>query len=34
MMLWSLPAAMQGEDLSEPCSPGGLIDRVLRAAAK
>jgi uncharacterized protein (DUF608 family) len=34
MMLWSLPAAMQGQDLAGPCSSGGLVDRVLRAAAK
>jgi hypothetical protein len=34
MMLWSLPAAMQGENLAEPCAPGGLVDRALKAAAK
>jgi uncharacterized protein (DUF608 family) len=34
MMLWSLPAAMEGQDLSGPCAPGGLVDRVLKAAAK
>lgn len=32
MMLWSLPAAMQGGDLSAPLKPGGLVDRVLHAA--
>ena len=32
MMLWSLPAAMAGEDLSGPLQPGGLVDRVLKAA--
>jgi len=32
MMLWSLPAALQGTDLSGPAKRGGLVDRVLRAA--
>jgi uncharacterized protein (DUF608 family) len=32
MMLWSLPAALAGEDVSAPCRPGGLVDRVLKAA--
>ena len=31
MMLWSLPAALAGEDLSGPCRPGGLVDRMIRA---
>jgi len=34
MMLWSVPAVMAGQDLSGPCKPGGLVDRILRAAAK
>ncbi|MBI2298509.1 MAG: hypothetical protein HYU66_06070 [Armatimonadetes bacterium] len=33
MILWSLPAALAGEDVGGPCRPGGLVDRVLRAAA-
>ncbi|MGD2158194.1 MAG: GH116 family glycosyl-hydrolase [Anaerolineales bacterium] len=33
MMLWAVPAALSGEDLSAPCKPGGLVDRVLRAGA-
>jgi hypothetical protein len=33
MMLWSLPAALEGEDLAGPCRPGGLVDRVLAAAS-
>ena len=33
MMLWALPAAMEGKDLSGPCKPGGLVERVIRAAA-
>jgi uncharacterized protein (DUF608 family) len=32
LMLWSLPAAIEGKDFSAPASPGGLVDRVLRAA--
>ena len=32
MMLWSLPAALEGQDVSAPCKPGGLVDRVIRAA--
>ena len=34
MMLWSLPAALAGMDVSGPCRPGGLVDRVLAAAAR
>jgi uncharacterized protein (DUF608 family) len=30
MMLWALPAAMKGEDLSGVCKPGGLVDRVIK----
>jgi len=33
MMLWSLPAALAGEEVSAPCQPGGLVDRVLKTAA-
>src|SRR5208283_2072356 len=33
MMLWSLPAALDAVDLSVPTKPGGLVDRVKRAAA-
>jgi uncharacterized protein (DUF608 family) len=32
MMLWSLPAALAGQDLAGPCQPDGLVARVLRAA--
>lgn len=31
MMIWALPAAMAGKDMSWPCRPGGLIDRILKA---
>jgi uncharacterized protein (DUF608 family) len=34
MMLWSLPAALEGRDVGAPCKPGGLVARVLRAAGK
>ncbi len=32
MMLWSLPAAVEGKSLEAPCRPGGLVERVLKAA--
>lgn len=32
MMLWALPAAMEGVDLATPVHPGGLVDRVIKAA--
>jgi uncharacterized protein (DUF608 family) len=32
MMLWSLPAAIAGQDFGGPCKPGGLVDKILRAA--
>jgi uncharacterized protein (DUF608 family) len=32
MILWCLPAALVGKDLSEPARPGGLVDRIIRAA--
>ena len=34
MMLWSLPAALEGQDLSAPVKPGGLVDRMIAAAKK
>ncbi len=34
LMLWSLPAALEGKDLSAPCAPGGLVDRVIQMAKK
>ena len=34
MMLWSLPAAMEGKSLEHPCRPGGLVDRILKAARR
>jgi hypothetical protein len=33
MMLWAVPAAIAGQDLTGPCQPGGLVDRVIRAGA-
>ena len=32
MMLWSLPAAIAGQDFGAPVRPGGLVDRMLKAA--
>ena len=32
MMLWSLPAALEGKDFGAPIQLGGLVDRMLRAA--
>ncbi len=32
MMLWSLPAAVEGKSLEAPCRPGGLVERMLKAA--
>ena len=34
MMLWSLPAAIFGQTVDGPCKPGGLVDRIIKAAAK
>ena len=31
-ILWALPAAIYGQDLSKFCAPGGLVDRIKRAA--
>ena len=31
MMLWAVPAALAGEDLTGPCRPGGLVARVIEA---
>jgi uncharacterized protein (DUF608 family) len=33
MMLWSLPLALRAQSLHEACSPGQLIDQVIRAAS-
>ena len=32
MSFWGLPAALAGEDLSGPCKPGGLVERMIKAA--
>ncbi len=34
MMLWTVPAALQGQHLAGPCAPGGLVDRVIRAGQR
>lgn len=31
LILWSLPASINGVDLASPCKPGGLVDRVIQA---
>lgn len=33
MVLWGLPAALANQNLSGPCESGGLVERVVRAAA-
>jgi hypothetical protein len=30
LILWALPAAIDGKDLAESCAPGGLVDRVIK----
>jgi uncharacterized protein (DUF608 family) len=32
MILWAIPAALEGKEMAAPCHPGGLVDRVIRAA--
>jgi hypothetical protein len=34
MMLWSLPAALEGADLRRPCASGGVLHRVIQAGRK
>ena len=34
MVLWGLPAALAGENLSGPCQGGGLVERMLTAGTK
>ncbi len=31
MILWGVPAALEGKNLTAPCRPGGLVDRILKA---
>jgi hypothetical protein len=31
MMLWCLPAAIAGQDLTGPCKKDGLVERIIRA---
>ena len=31
LMLWALPAAIDGKSLDDPCKPGGLVDWILQA---
>lgn len=32
MILWSLPAAIEGRDVSAPTKPGALVDRIIKTA--
>jgi hypothetical protein len=32
LMLWGVPAALEGKDIAAFCAPGGLVDRILQAA--
>jgi len=34
MMLWALPAGIEGKDVASTCAPKGLIDRVITAGKK
>jgi hypothetical protein len=34
LVIWSIPAAIAGQDLTGPTRSGGLVNRVLRAAAR
>lgn len=34
MMLWAIPAALEGKDIAAACAPGSLVDRVIQAAKK
>jgi len=34
MMLWAVPAALKGQDLTGPMRSGGLVDRVLKAGKR
>ena len=34
LILWALPAALERGDLSSPCRPGGLVDRVIQAGRR
>jgi hypothetical protein len=31
MMLWAVPAALAGQDLTGPLQAGGLVERILQA---
>lgn len=33
MMLWALPAALENKDIAAFCASGGMVDRILKAAA-
>ena len=31
LILWALPAAIEGKDLAQSCAPGAQVDRVIKA---
>jgi hypothetical protein len=33
MLLWALPLALRAQSLQQACSPGQLVDQVIRAAS-
>ena len=34
LMLWAVPAALEGRDLAGACAPGSLVDRIIKAGKK
>ena len=34
LMLWAIPAALDNEDITGPCKSGGLVERIIAAAAE
>jgi hypothetical protein len=32
MMLWAVPAALERNDIASFCAPGGLVDKMIKAA--
>jgi hypothetical protein len=33
MMLWALPVVLDGKDMTNACTPGSLVDRVIKAGS-
>ena len=34
LILWALPAAVEGTDMRRHCAPGGFIERIIQAGKK